>query len=221
MIVAVIPVKELTRGKQRLQPLLTAAERHLLSRTMLEDVLSVAAICPLLDRVLVITSDNEAAARARQYGAGVIREVRQVRQSQSVDAAAAICSQMGAEGMLTLPLDVPRVTLSDLARIVEKGTSSPGIVLVPSRDELGTNAVLARPPEAIPFRFGYDSFRAHRREAEARGLPCEVCELPNLALDIDEIEDLRCFLDEPGQTRTHELLRRLGIDGRLGVAKGA
>jgi 2-phospho-L-lactate guanylyltransferase len=221
MIVAVIPVKELTRGKQRLQSLLTAAERHLLSRTMLEDVLSVVAICPLLDRVLVITSDAEAAAYARQYGAGVIKEARQVRQSQSVDAAAAICGQMGAEGMLTLPLDVPRVTLSDLTRIVEKGTSSPGIVLVPSRDGLGTNAVLARPSGAIPFRFGYDSFRAHRREAEARGLPCEVCELPNLALDIDEIEDLRCFLDQPGQTRTHELLRRLGIDGRLGVAKGA
>jgi 2-phospho-L-lactate guanylyltransferase len=221
MIVAVIPVKELTRGKQRLQPVLTAAERHLLSKTMLEDVLSVVAICPLLDRVLVITSDAEAAACARQHGSGVIQEARQFRQSQSVDAAAAICGQMGAEGMLTLPLDVPRVTLSDLTRIVEKGTSSPGIVLVPSRDGLGTNAVLARPPEAIPFRFGYDSFRAHRQEAEGRGLPCEVCELPNLALDIDEIEDLRCLLEQPGETRTHELLRRLGIDGRLGVTKGA
>ena len=123
--------------------------------------------------------------------------------------------------MLTLPLDVPLITPGDLARIVEKGASSPGIVLVPSRDELGTNALLARPPEAIPFRFGYDSFRAHRREAEARHMPCELCQLPNLALDIDEIEDLRCFLEQSGQTRTHELLRRLEIHGRLGVGKGA
>lgn len=220
MIIAVIPVKELARGKQRLQSLLTAQERHLLSKTMLEDVLSVAAICPQLDRVLVITSDMEAAACARQYGVGVIKEARQIRQSQSVAAAAAICRQMGAKAMLTLPLDVPRVTVSDLVQIVEKGTSSPGIVLVPSRDELGTNALLSRPPEAIPFRFGYDSFRAHRREAEARDLPCEVCELPNLALDIDEIEDLRALLAQPGQTRTHDLLRRLGIDGRLGVGEG-
>ena len=221
MIVAVIPVKELARGKQRLQPLLTAQERHLLSKTMLEDVLSVVAISPVLDRVLVITSDTEAAACARQYGAGVIKEARQVRQSQSVGAAAAICRQMGAEAMLALPLDIPRITAGDLARIVEKGTSCPGIVLVPSRDELGTNALLARPPEAIPFRFGYDSFRAHRREAEARDLPCEICELPNLALDIDEIEDLRCFLEQPSQTRTHGLLLRLGIERRLSVAEGA
>ena len=134
MIVAVIPVKELARGKQRLQPLLTAQERHLLSKTMLEDVLSVVAISPVLDRVLVITSDSEAAACARQYGAGVIREARQVRQSLSVDAAAAICRQMGAEAMLALPLDIPKITVGDLARIVEKGTSCPGIVLVPSRD---------------------------------------------------------------------------------------
>jgi 2-phospho-L-lactate/phosphoenolpyruvate guanylyltransferase len=221
MIVALIPVKELARGKQRLKSLLTSEERHLLSKTMLEDVLSVVATSPRFDRTLVITSDSAAAALGRQYGAGVIEETRQVRQSQSVDAAAAICRQMGAKGMLALPLDVPQVTTDDLIRIVEQGNAAPGIVLVPSRDRLGTNALLARPPDAIPFRFGYDSFRAHQREAEARDLACEVCELPNLALDIDEVEDLRLFLDQPGKTRTHELLHRLGIDRRLDVRQGA
>lgn len=221
MIIALIPVKELTRGKQRLQPILTAQERHLLSKAMLEDVLSVVVASPLFDRVLMITSDSEAAALARQHGAGVIKEARQIRQSQSVDAASTICRQMGAEAMLTLPLDVPLVTADDLTRIVDKGIASPGVVLAPSRDRLGTNALLARPPDTIPFRFGFDSFQAHRREAETRGLPCEVCELPNVALDIDEIEDLRCFLETPGQTRTHELLRRLEIEGRLGVGKSA
>ena len=221
MIVALIPVKELARGKRRLQSLLTSEERHLLSKTMLEDVLSVVATSPRFDRTLVITSDSAAAALGRQYGAGVIKEARQVRQSQSVDAAAAICRQMGAEAMLTLPLDVPQVTPDDLIRIVEQGNTAPGIVLVPSRDRLGTNALLARPPDTIPFRFGYDSFRAHQREAEVRDIACEVCELPNLALDIDEVEDLRLFLDQPGKTRTHELLHRLGIDGRLDVRQGA
>jgi 2-phospho-L-lactate guanylyltransferase len=221
MIVALIPVKELARGKQRLKSLLTSEERHLLSKTMLEDVLSVVATSPRFDRTLVITSDSAAAALGRQYGAGVIKETRQVRQSQSVDAAAAICRQMGAKGMLALPLDVPQVTTDDLIRIVEQGNAAPGIVLVPSRDRLGTNALLARPPDAIPFRFGYDSFRAHQREAEARDLACEVCEFPNLALDIDEVEDLRLFLDQPGKTRTHELLHRLGIERRLDVRQGA
>ena len=220
MIIAVIPVKELTRSKQRLQPLLTAQERHLLSRAMLEDVLSVVVASPLFERVLVITSDPEAAATARRHGAGLMKEARQIRQSQSVDSAAAICRKMGADAMLTLPLDVPLVTDDDLARVVDRAAASPGVVLVPSRDRLGTNTVLARPPDTIPFRFGFDSFQAHRREAETRGLPCEICELPNLALDIDEIEDLRCFLEEPGRTRTHELLHRLGIEERLGVAKG-
>jgi 2-phospho-L-lactate guanylyltransferase (CobY/MobA/RfbA family) len=110
MIVALIPVKELARGKRRLQSLLTSEERHLLSKTMLEDVLSVVATSPRFDRTFVITSDSAAAALGRQYGTGVIKEARQVRQSQSVDAAAAICRQMGAEAMLTLPLDVPQVT---------------------------------------------------------------------------------------------------------------
>ena len=221
MIVALIPVKALARGKQRLQPLLTPEERHLLSKTMFEDVISVVATSPLFDRTLVVTSDSEAADLGRHYGAGVIKETRQVRQSRSVETAAAICRQMGAEAMLTLPLDVPQVTRDDLARIFDKGSATSGIVLVPSRDKLGTNALLARPPDTIPFRFGYDSFRAHQREAQVRNLPCEVCELPNLSLDIDEIEDLHAFLERPGRTRTHELLHRLGIERRLDARKGA
>ncbi|MBM2837005.1 MAG: 2-phospho-L-lactate guanylyltransferase [candidate division NC10 bacterium] len=172
MIVALIPVKELARGKQRLKSLLTSEERHLLSKTMLEDVLSVVTRSPRFDRTLVITSDSEAAALGGQYAAGVIKEARQVRQSQSVDAAAAICRQMGAKGMLALPLDVPQVTTDDLIRIVEQGNAAPGIVLVPSRDRLGTNALLARPPDTIPFCFGYDSFRGSRLRGLRAPQPC-------------------------------------------------
>ncbi len=221
MTVAVIPVKEFSRSKRRLQSILTASERHLLSRTMLEDVLSVVTASSLFERVLAITSDSEAAALAGKVGAGIIKEAQQIRQSRSVDAAAAICREMGADAMLALPLDIPLVTVGDLVRIVENCAHSPGIVLVPSRDALGTNALLARPPGAIPARFGFDSFQAHRREAGDRGLPCEVCELPNVALDIDEIEDLEAFLDHPGRTRTHHLLRHLRIDERLSVKERA
>ncbi|MCZ7626049.1 MAG: 2-phospho-L-lactate guanylyltransferase [Candidatus Methylomirabilota bacterium] len=221
MLVAVIPVKALRRGKVRLAPLLSAEERYLLCKTMLEDVLTVVASAPLFDRVLVITSDAEAAASARQHGVEVIGERQQIRHSRSVQTAAAYCREVGAGAMLTVPLDVPRMMTDDLYRIVGCGPVPKGVVLSPARDALGTNALLARPPEAIPFRFGHDSFRAHRREAEARDLPCVVCDLPNLGLDIDEIDDLRCFLAQPGRTRTDALLHRLGIGERLGRGTGA
>lgn len=221
MLVAVVPVKELSRGKTRLMPLLSAEERHLLCETMLEDVLAVVAACPLFERALVITSDVEAAAIAWQYGVEVIHEAQQIRHSRSVEAAAAYCREIGAEAMLTVPLDVPRMTTNDLQRIVEHGPIPRGVVLAPSRNALGTNGLFARPPEAIPFRFGHDSFRAHREEAEARDLPCVVCELPNLGLDIDEIDDLQRFLGQPGRTRTDALLHRLGIGERLHGGTGA
>jgi 2-phospho-L-lactate guanylyltransferase len=221
MLVAVIPVKELSRGKTRLTPLLSAEERYLLCTTMLEDVLAVVAACPMFERKLVITSDAEAAGIAKQYGIEIIHETQQVRHSRSVEAAAEYCREIGAEAMLTVPLDVPRVTANDLQQIVKQGPMPRGIVLVPSHDARGTNALLAKPPEAIPFRFGYDSFRAHREEAEAKGLPYVVCELQNLELDIDEIDDVRCFLAQPGRTRTDALLHRLGIGERLHVGTGA
>lgn len=221
MLAAVIPVKELSRGKTRLTPLLSAEERYLLCKAMLDDVLTVVAASTVFERKLVITSDTEAAAIAAQYGIEIIHEAQQVRHSRSVEAAAVYCREVGAEAMLTVPLDVPRMTTDDLQQIVRHGPLPRGIVLVPSHDALGTNAMLIRPPEAIPFRFGHDSFRAHRNEAEAKRLPCVVCTLPNLKLDIDNVDDLRCFFAQSGRTRTDALLHRIGIGERLHVGTGA
>jgi coenzyme F420-0:L-glutamate ligase/coenzyme F420-1:gamma-L-glutamate ligase len=88
-------------------------------------------------------------------------------------------------------------------------------LVVPSRDEKGTNAIWRRPPQAIPSRFGFDSFRKHQAEAEARGLRWGRLCLPRLAVDIDEPEDLAAFLALEGQGRTRGLLDALGVVDRL------
>ncbi|HTU01904.1 MAG TPA: coenzyme F420-0:L-glutamate ligase, partial [Candidatus Sulfotelmatobacter sp.] len=85
------------------------------------------------------------------------------------------------------------------------------VVLVPSRDEKGTNAIWRRPPDAIPSRFGFDSFRKHQQEAEARALVWTSIAVPRLAVDIDAPEDLAAFLALPGASRTRTFLDQRGI----------
>jgi coenzyme F420-0:L-glutamate ligase/coenzyme F420-1:gamma-L-glutamate ligase len=211
-----IPVKSTTRAKGRLAPVLDLGARQRLALTMLEDVL--AAVMPaaesLVEAVGVVTSDPGAIGIARTHGATVLEEQEQRSESHSVDAASQVCAERGVEAVLTIPADIPAIRTDDIAAVVSAAGGDRAVVLVPSRDGRGTNAIWRRPPLAIPSRFGFDSFRRHRSEAEARGLRWMALEIPRLAVDIDEPEDLAAFLELPGETRTHTFLERLGLTGR-------
>jgi coenzyme F420-0:L-glutamate ligase / coenzyme F420-1:gamma-L-glutamate ligase len=212
-----IPVKSTARAKGRLGSLLDQATRQQLSLHMLEDVLAAAmpAVGTLVEGVYVATSDAEAMAIARRHGATVLEELEQRSESYSVDAASRVCAGRGIESLLTIPADVPAIRTADIAAVLREATADRTVVLVPSRDDKGTNAIWRRPPEAIPSRFGYDSFRKHQAEAEERGLAWVALRVPRLAVDIDEADDLAVFLEFPGATRTRALLERVGVVDRL------
>jgi 2-phospho-L-lactate guanylyltransferase len=66
----------------------------------------------------------------------------------------------------------------------------PSVIISPDRAHAGTNALMLRPPDALPFAFGIGSYKAHLHAARERGLDIRVCERPHLAFDIDTAEDL-------------------------------
>ena len=102
----------------------------------------------------------------------------------------------GAVQALTLPADAPCVTPGEVSRLLDaaRPAAGPRVVLVPSHDRDGTNAVLLAPPDAFPPSFGPGSFARHLAQAEARGLDCRVVELAGLGLDIDEPRDLAALI---------------------------
>ncbi len=239
MRVALIPVKTFARSKQRLAPLLSPDERTALAVAMFHDVLAAVAPARGLDRLCVVSSDGEALRLAAAAGATPLAEAEQRSESSSVDWGAARCAEMGARSVLILPADLPLVTRDDVEAVLAAAGEKPGVVLVPSADELGSNAILRTPPLAIPSRFGHGSFERHQHEAAQRGLPCTVLRLPRVALDVDEVEHLEALLateaamlppakastPRPAEastlpaakarTHTHALLRRLGVTERL------
>jgi 2-phospho-L-lactate guanylyltransferase len=212
---AIVPVKDLSRAKERLSPILPQGERRALAYAMLEDVLRAIKGSRLLDRLFVVTLDENAIEFAMSLGVEVIREKEQHGESDSVDFASGICKDMGAESVLVIPGDAPLTTPEDIDFILEREKPYPSAILIPARDEMGTNAILRKPPDAFPSRFGYDSFRKHIYEARKRGIPYEVYRLPRIGLDIDEPEDLEHLASEESNTKTYRELIRMGIIHRI------
>ncbi len=86
------------------------------------------------------------------------------------------------------------------------------MVIVPSRDGTGTNAILRTPPTLFPSHFGSGSFAKHCAEADAAHAQIHHRRNPRLEMDVDDESDLRALLqhDLTG-THTGAFLSESGI----------
>lgn len=215
MTYVVIPAKGFQGAKQRLAPILNADERRQLARAMLTDTLLACGKSRLLSGYAVVTSDSSVAEVATSYKADVIWQPSAGGHSQAVTYAVSICQQDGRTSMLTLPGDLPLLRPDDIDAILIPAEPEAAVVLVPNRDEMGTNAMLLSPPDCLPLQFGYDSFKRHLRLAAERQLRVDVRRLPRVGLDIDEPQDLALFAAQPSNGSSYRLLIDLGILPRL------
>lgn len=211
--VILVPVKDPSKAKARLASILTPEQRCELARTMLDDL--ALALKPLGARVAFVTNSRPAGDLAAELGWRVFWETRQITESASVDEASRRLAAEGVEAVLRLPADIPLVRSEDVRKLLDVRLQPRSAVLVPSRDRMGTNAVLRRPPDLFPSRFGRNSFVLHMQEALRVQARVEVVELPRLALDLDAPDDLRRFLDRREDTATSRLLAGLDLMKRL------
>lgn len=198
---AVVPVKDTAIAKQRLAPALPPDLRQALALAMLEDVLAALAEAAGLARRLLVTIDPEARHLAAGYGFDCIADGAEDGHTGAVMAAARRLAAEGVGSMLTLPGDIPLVSSDEIGRLIAAHRPAPSFTIAPSHDEKGSNAILLSPPDAVPLRFGDDSFFPHLAAAEARGIAPTVVRLPGIALDIDNPADLLHFARLGSRTR--------------------
>ena len=186
-----IPVKEFREAKKRLAPHFSPDDRAALAQAMCEDFFNVVAAVRCADRIFVVSKEPQVLLRARELGWETIAESSQISESDSVDAASRYCAERGVQALLRLPVDIPLVEPADIEAVFETLGDAPTVILVPSSDGTGTNAILRSPPALFPSHFGPNSFVRHLAEAEACGVRAQVFRNPRLELDIDEWDDLQ------------------------------
>ena len=208
----VIPVKESAAAKQRLAPVLSADLRQALALAMLEDVLAtMAGVTALAGRILV-TTDPEAERLAARYSCECMAEGANAGHTRAVAAAAARLARERRGAMLTVPGDIPLATAAEIGQLIAAHRPPPSFTIVPSRDERGSNAILLSPPNAVPLRFGENSFFPHLAAAEERGIAPTVLRLPGIAFDIDNPQDLHHFARLESTTRAGRMIAALASE---------
>jgi 2-phospho-L-lactate guanylyltransferase len=212
--VILIPVKNLSSAKQRLASVLPQEARTQLAQAMLHDVVAAIAAWKVRPNCALVTSDPFAIELARKVSFEIIPDPANPGETGAIEMATNICVSRGIDFTLVIPADIPLIEAIELQQILEVAPAE-GSVLAPAGDGRGTNAAFRRPANLFPLRFGNDSFKPHHAAAQATGKPCVVLQLPGIAVDVDNPEDLEQILSRPGETRTQTLLRQWMRDGRF------
>jgi 2-phospho-L-lactate guanylyltransferase len=207
MIAALVPAKALDQAKGRLAELLGEVERRRLALAMLEDVLRALQGVAAISSIHVVSPDAEVLKRAHELGGITVPEPPSVRGINQALVHALSTIDPRPDAVLAVLADVPAVTSEELASVIAEGPER-GVVICPSSAK-GTSALLLRPPDIIPFRFGELSFQAHKRQAAALKIETRVLRIESLGRDIDEPDDLRWLLKRGGETATHRLLAQI------------
>lgn len=212
MIAALLPVKTFQQSKERLTGYLSPEEREKLARIMFEDVwatlVETCAGRKGLDRLLVVTAEPYVLARCHKMQIPCLEEKKQISHADSVKQATEWAISLGATSLLSVPIDTPAITAGDVNALTRLADCFP-VVVVPSADGTGTNALLRTPPNVIAPHFGPGSCPAHVAEAHERRLSVLVYGVSGFAADIDTPEDLQRFAQLDSTCRTRRFARRL------------
>jgi len=211
-----LPVKDLNNAKKRLMGVLAPEERFALAGAMLADTIRAVRGVRCAEKVFVVTNYKPVMQLAEKNRWEILWEEQQISESDSVDAASKICEQLSVTGLLRLPLDLPLIQSSDIDELLTVECQAPALVIVPSRDGTGTNAMMRTPPTLFPSHFGGGSFAKHLAEAERAHARVMVRRNARVEMDVDDEADLRALLDHDlGGTETGRWLRASGVEAKF------
>lgn len=183
-ITALVPIKSRHQCKTRLAPHLTPTQRLLLVRAMLRKVLGVLQQCEAIGRVIVLTPEQDE-----------LPDVVECLRDQGWDLNSSLRAALrklqiqDEHKVLILPADLACLRPEDIHQLASKASEF-DVVIAPSDDELGTNALLLTPGTPFQLCFGHDSYQQHLHQISTAGLSCTTVKTAGLGFDIDSGDDL-------------------------------
>ena len=176
---AVVPVKDTAAAKQRLAPALPADLRQGLALAMLEDVLAALAEARGLAGRCWSRSIPAARDLAARYGAQCVADgARDGHTGAVIGGGASSRGRRARRDADPARRHPARHRRRDRAADRRRICRRPRFTIAPSHDEMGSNAILMSPPDAVPLRFGDDSFRPHLAAARAPASSRRSCACP-------------------------------------------
>lgn len=203
---AIVPVNVPNVSKKRLSSRLDANQRANLTITMLINVLSALKRSSSIGSMTVVCADRKVQALVERCGATFLWEGRRRGLNPALNFA---MRQVHSDSsVLIVHADLPLLAPYDVDSLVRHAGNC-SLALAPSKDGMGTNAILMRSPNMIQLAFGKRSFRRHELFARQVNLPYRVIRIHGIAFDIDDEQDLDELVKHYANRQARRVMKRI------------
>ena len=190
---AIIPVKTLSKAKTRLNLQQDCKEE--ICSLMLQEVLRTVSDCKIVNQIILVTKDEDALKIGRQFNVvGIFDDELGV--NNAINLADEYLSDKNFDCSVIFPQDIPTMTSTDIETLLGFIKSTNSVIIVPSRQFNGTNALVRCPSGLMQTKYDLGSYTHQIDAARTRTNNISIALIRRMMLDIDDESDLVFMLKQ-------------------------
>lgn len=187
-IAAIVPVKTFSKAKTRLN--LSLQNKTELCKLMLDEVLNAISDSKLIERIIVVTQDEDALKISKKFNALTIYDNDESGVNNAVSLADSYLQKEGFDASVVFPQDIPFILSDDIDILLKLQNSSKYVGVVPSRKFDGTNALVRKPVQIMETHYDEDSYKIHLQVGKSLTPNASLVLIRRIMFDIDDPRDL-------------------------------
>ena len=190
---AIIPVKTFSKAKTRLNLQQDCKEE--ICSLMLQEVLRTVSDCKIVNQIILVTKDEDALKIGRQFNVvGIFDDELGV--NNAINLADEYLSDKNFDCSVIFPQDIPTMTSADIETLLGFIKSTNSVIIVPSRQFNGTNALVRCPSGLMQTKYDLGSYTHQIDAARTRTNNISIALIRRIMLDIDDESDLAFMLKQ-------------------------
>ncbi len=186
-------MKSFSKAKTRLN--LPQIQKEDLCLKMFDEVLRTISSCKSIDKILVVSNDEQAIKLSKQYNTMQIFD-NETGVNDAMDLANQYLIDKKYDCSIMFPQDIPVMKSSDIDNIFNFFKSETGVLIVPSRQFNGTNALLQSPVAIMNTQYDRGSYMHQLDAAKTVTKNTSIALIRRIMLDIDDLSDLSLMLNQ-------------------------
>ena len=186
-------MKTFSVAKTRLK--LSKTQKEEICKAMLEEVLYTVSKSQLIDKIILVSKDETALKLGRQFNTVEIFD-----DESGVNHAVYLADQYILDNKydrsIIFPQDIPIMRSSDIDSLLGFRESEKSVIIVPSRQLNGTNALVRSSTNMMKTQYDRGSYAFQLDAARAVSQNVSVALIRRIMLDIDDEHDLAFMLNQ-------------------------
>ena len=172
---------------------------------MLQEVLNTVSNCKLISKIVLVSKDEVALKLGRQFDTIEIFD-NESGVNDAISLADQYLSDKKFDCSVIFPQDIPIMTSSDIDNLLGFVKSKRSVIIVPSRQFNGTNALVRCPANIMETRYDEGSYTFQMDVARTKTENISVALIRRMMLDIDDEFDLAFMLK---QNAKHDFCKKI------------